>query len=258
MGHERIGVLPKSRTWRNIVNLLADSSNSPSEIAQITNQTLENVKNKYLNIHLDSGVQAAFGFLVALSSENLPPDEGKAGIKIPIDEKSTPLNLVRHLNDWITQNSDSLEYAELAKRAAADTIAFWMKKKSSQGRLFDSSDDASLIWREASNGAGFSEISRVFFSKFTERYLKYFLEREASASFNSLSQRREFEIRMKEHVEKISLHSFETSKITQSFAAGWYNNHARKNRPNDNELTHFLSKAFSKLREEFSRETKGK
>ncbi len=84
--------------------------------------------------------------------------------------------------------------------------------------------------------------------------MRYFLEREASAQLSSLEVRERFTKSLHDHIEDVSRHAFETSKITQSFAAGWFNNHARESRPTDTEIRSFLAIAFGKLQEEIQRE----
>jgi len=56
----------------------------------------------------------------------------------------------------------------------------------------------------------------------------------------------------------IADHAFETSKIMQSFAAGWFNKHAVSSPPSETEVTNFLRISFDKMREEFRREADGK
>ena len=123
-----------------------------------------------------------------------------------------------------------------------------------QASLFTDPGDPREIWQRADNGAGFCEVSRLFFSKFTERYLNYFLEREASASMASISDRDRLATQLREHIDGVSRFAFETSRITQSFAAGWFNNHARDRYPSKDESRGFLSFAFGKMREELKRE----
>jgi hypothetical protein len=83
------------------------------------------------------------------------------------------------------------------------------------------------------------------------------LEREASSALPSLDAREAFEHNLRAHIQEVSHHAFETSKITQSFAAGWYNNHARDSQPSDSEIQGFLAIAFGKLQEELQREAAG-
>jgi hypothetical protein len=254
MGHERIGLLPKSKKWRDIVSSIAMASESEAELSSLVTRTLEAVRNRYLNIHSDKGVQAAFGFLVGLTN---PPNLRKgsvAGTDLDIKSNPSPLRITAALQSWVSSYANSLEYAELAKRAAADVIGIWTERHANQLDLFTGDRTAEGIWNKASSASGFCEVSRLFFSKFTERYLRYFLEREASSQISSFLERNQFEKRLCQHLDSISQHAFDTAKIMQSFAAGWYNNHVKDAAPSDNEIETFLRLAFGKIREEILRE----
>ncbi len=257
MGHERIGGLPRSRKWRDVVDMIASSTNAGVSVPEISKRTIENVRSRFHVLERDEGVSAAFTYLVALSvaSKNKNPREQleELGIEMPSD--LTALSVTRSLKDWVKTNSRSLEYSEIAQRAAADAIAFWYRRTaSSQESFFKGEVDPFGPWRQASDGAGFCELSRVFFAKFTERYMKYFLEREASSVLSSVADRENFTKQIEANVDAVSKHAFETSKITQSFAAGWFNKHSKGGIPNHKQIEGFVSFAFEKLREELSRE----
>ena len=145
----------------------------------------------------------------------------------------------------------------MAKKAAADAMAFWSEQQKQQPTLFPHEGDSGEVWRRANNGAGFCEVARLFFSKFTERYLDYFLGREASAALADAGERDRLASQLREHVDGVSKYAFETSRITQSFAAGWFNRYARDRVPSEDELERFLSVAFGKMREELMREASG-
>lgn len=256
MGHERIGFLPRSKRWREVVEAIADSpTNYPLEVSRLADNTLRNVSDRFRRLHKDWGVQAAFGYLVSLATSHLPQGSGMASPKTTLEENPSPARIAKNLNDWVNQHATSREYAELACRAAADTIAKWTRAHSKQQLLFDESSSAARVWSETANGRGFSEMARTFFSHFTERYLRYFLEREASAKLPSVEARQRFNESLHKHVDQVSKHAFETSKITQSFAAGWFNNHARASRPTNREIEGFLAMAFNKVHEELERES---
>lgn len=258
MGHERVGALPYTKKWREVVAQLAESSGSREDAAAIASATLKNVNVQFRKIHWDDGVVAAFQFLVALtksaSSEHPVRPSSSPSPKINLEEDTTALRLVGQLRSWVESHAVSKEYAAIATRASADAISLWSVKQGMQASLFTSSVDSREVWRHANNGAGFCEVSRLFFSKFTERYLNYFLEREASASVTSVAERDRLAVQLRDHIDGVSQFAFETSRITQSFAAGWYNNHARDKYPSNNESRQFLSVAFAKMREELTRE----
>ena len=84
--------------------------------------------------------------------------------------------------------------------------------------------------------------------------MNYFLEREASAVSKTIEQRDVFQKQLKDQIDAVSRHAFETAKIAQSFAAGWYNRHAKDKVPADDEINGFLAIAFGKLLEDLRRE----
>lgn len=256
MGHERVGVLPKTREWRHLVHQIAATADTPDAVPALAAATLLKVRQRFDRIHTDSGFQAAFGFILSLVTPQ-PRSQPSEDIFSPIDLSTdpSPLRLAGQLRSWVDSHADSLEYAELGKRAAADVIAFWTMERSRQGDLFDSTETASHVWAGARNAGAFSDLCRVFFGKFTERYLKYFLDREASAQLPTVEARERFAASLEQHIEALARHSFETTKITQSFAAGWYNNHARQSQPSPDAVRAFLAFAMGKLRQELLRES---
>lgn len=253
MGHERVGRLPKTRRWSNIVAALGIAARSPDVAAQVANATLRNVRSRLEHIERDGGVVAAVEYLVLLTRW----DEGGKGEGPQLRDLSqnpAPARLALDLSLWVDQNRDSLEYAQIAKQAAGDTIANWSRRDSLQTDFFPGELTLGQRWQEGATAAGFSEMARGFFASFTERYLKYFLDREASASVESIADRDQLTKHLTEHVDAVSRHAFETSKITQSFAAGWYARHARTQVPPRTEITNLVRLAFAKIREELQRE----
>ena len=90
-------------------------------------------------------------------------------------------------------------------------------------------------------------MAHAYFAAFTKRYLDYFLDREASAVIPTIEERERFD-------DGVARHAAETARITQSFAAGWFNGHTKEGMPTLGEVQGFLGVAFGKLREELLRE----
>jgi hypothetical protein len=238
------------------VQQIAAAADTPDIVPALATATLLKVRQRFARIHADSGFQAAFGFVLGLAS---PQSQSQAPEDLaPVIDLSTdpsPLRLTAHLRAWVDAHADSPEYAELGKRAAADVITFWSTEQSRQGDLFGSEEGARHLWSTARNAGAFSDLCRVFFGKFTERYLKYFLDREASAQLPTIEARQRFAADLERHVDELARHAFETTKITQSFAAGWYNKYARDSRPSPDVVLAFLEFAMGKLRQELLRES---
>ena len=257
MGHERIGYLPKSQKWRTIVDEIANFTASGDTIAQIANQTTKNVIRRYENIESDKGVLAAFKFLILLSksARQKDPSEFLAQQGISLPKNFNLLSLSKAIREFINSNSESKEYSSFANHALIETVRQWSKENKIQQQIvFDDSNNSFEEWRSASDGSGFCELSRLFFSNFTENYLRYFLEREASAKINNLFDRDTFNKKLDSHLDQISKHAFETAKITQSFSAGWFNKNAKDETPSNEKIKGFVAFCFQKLNSEITRE----
>ncbi|MFL5763899.1 MAG: hypothetical protein ACJ77K_08170 [Bacteroidia bacterium] len=256
MGHERLGYLPKTRTWTKIVGEIAEFSENPEIVSEIAKDTTESVRNRFSGITKDEGVINAFKFLVLLSHstqvENPYSFLEKNGIKL--SSASDAFDISISAKQFIEEKLKLKEYGTLATQSTLDTIADWFSKnESKQGTLNIFEANPLEKWKKAGTGAGFSEISRLFFSNFTKRYLRYFLEREAAWRIQSVDGRVQFNKRIDEHVDKITLHAFETAKITQGFSAGWFNKNGLQSIPSDKGIQGFLSFAFKKINSELVR-----
>lgn len=257
MGHERIGILPKTKRWMTVVRGIASFSVSENNVPKIAQQTLKNVQSRFEDIEQDKGVQAAFQFLVLLSfsAKYQYPAEFLASHGVNLSENITPLQIAKAVNQWVSKQSESNEYASFAQSAAIDAIGEWYQKNQTfQGNLFGGDKDQFEVWRKSADGSGFCELSRLYFSKFTERYLLYFLERAASSSMNSIDTRNNFNTELQNHLSDISKHAFQTAKITQSFAAGWFNKIPKDTLPSTRKIKAFLNIAFKKMKGELLRE----
>lgn len=257
MGHKRLGWLPKSKIWRDIVDELGSFALGLKDVSAIANHTLREVQDRYTELRNDPSIQSAFEFLLQVSFAFQKEDPLKylTENKILDNKELSVLKLARAATNYKNNEVVSHEYQSFARQAAVDAINNWYKDNIERGQtLFNEGIDSSQIFSKAANGSGFCELSRLYFSKLTERYLKYFLEREASAKITNLSTRKKFSSEIENQINQISKHAFETAKITQSYSAGWFNNNARGKFPEEKEIKGFLSYALGKMQSELLRE----
>jgi hypothetical protein len=257
MGHERVGLLPKTQRWRDIVEGIATVGVGGLDVAGIVRQTTDNIRDRLDGLERDQSLLAAFKFLVSLpvASRSGTPVEVLGGLGIAVPADPSPIALAKALQRFMPERPDSVEYARIAQSAAVDAVAEWSARaEGPKDNLFGTASQPFDVWRQAADGAGFCELSRIFFGRFTQRYLNYFLEREASAVLPTAGQRDRFSEELGQHVDEVSRHAFETAKITQSFAAGWFNKHAKEGLPSDASMRGFLRLALGKLSEELRRE----
>lgn len=260
MGHERVGFLPKTKKWSAIVAQLGKYVDGDEEIHHIAKETIENVRRQFEAATDDYAFVESFRFLVALAvaAKKADPTRFLNSKGYSVGNEVSALSLTIALTKAVQHNEGLPEYREIARRAAADAIAgFWRERSSiEQQSLFGKADTNAEILKAVGSGAGFCEVSRLFFSKFTERYLKYYLERAASSSIGTVDGRERFAERLKQHLGDVSKHAFESAKITQSFAAGWFNKYAKQTVPDSVQIDSFISFASAKMREELLREVR--
>ncbi len=262
MGHERVGTLPKSKSWRNIVGLMSSGSvggtrTNDFDSAAIASATLEQVRHRFQRLQQDEATRVTFVFLVqvAVAARSIENDIDLRRLTLDFSSNITPLKLARALQKQVATTSDFPEYAAIAQSAGIDALAQWYDtNKPQQVGLFASFDNSYSTWHQVSTGTGFCELSRLFFANLLRRYLNYFLDREASRVIPSLIERDRFRDHMEAHIEDVSQHAFETSKIVQSYSAGWFNRYAVKGMPSQQEIDGFLSYGFGKMHNELTRE----
>lgn len=257
MGHKRLGYLPKTKAWRLIVEQLGGYSLGTVDAASIAMNTLKRIQYRYSGLKDDPSINSAFEYLVHVSLAFQKENPAKYLRENNILE-SDDLSLIKIARGALTYKSDkveSYEYQTFARQAAIDAINNWYGDNIERDRsLFHDGVNPEAVFYKANNGGGFSELSRLYFSKLTERYLKYFLDREASTRISNLNQRNKFAGEIEKRINDISVHAFETSKITQSFAAGWFNRNVKNDVPQTKEIKYFLRTAFGKMKSELLRE----
>jgi hypothetical protein len=244
MGHERVGLLPKTKRWREIVASIGEFE-AAHTVADIADSTLAATSSRFQALASEESVTSAVSAFVALARGAAAQSEDEIAAK-PL------LSVIRDLVNRIDNTTGSMEAAELVKRAISEAAITWHQSAVKQTELFPGAGP----WSQLGTPEGFCEVSRLFFGKLTEKYLCYFLDREASGVISSVGARGEFHSKLQSHVDEISRHSFETAKITQSFAAGWFAKHALAAQPSERQIRKFVAYALQKIRSDIGRSSK--
>ena len=120
MGHERVGALPRTKRWQDVVGGISDAASVDGDVRGLANATLENVRSRLLAIHGDTGFVASFQFLLALALSASPRvDRASLGeLAVDLEANPSPLKLASALGQYVADNRQSAEYAEIARKAA--------------------------------------------------------------------------------------------------------------------------------------------
>lgn len=254
MGHVRIGFLPHTKQWNAIVTLLGSYENDPGMVANIADRTIDAVRKEYEKLQYDESIVKAIGYLanIIVSSRQsnqllFLQDKG-----YQIDGSMSLYALTSCVSRVVRTEEGSLEINKLAKDAAVHAIMeYYEQHSNNQISLFEKESNP---FEHKGSGKEFCELARLFFADFTEKQIRYYIDREASSVIGDYKKYELFSDTLTKHSLEIANHAFEISKIMQSFAAGWFNKYALDRTPSEEDICAFLHMSFGKMREELRME----
>ena len=250
MGHVRIGFLPHTRQWNAIVDHLSLYNNDSGMVAVIADSTLNAVRKEFDGLQYDESVRKAIEYLATIVVSSRQNDQvaflQENGYSV--DDNLSVFGLTKSAKKVIQTENGSLETNKLARDAAIQAVMEYYEKHSDkQVSLFQTENNP---FRERGSGREFCELARYFFAAFTEKQIRYYIDRTASSTIGDYEKYIHFSDTLTKQSLAITEHAFEISKIMQSFAAGWFNKHALDTVPSDDSVTDFLKISFGKVREE--------
>lgn len=256
MGHIRLGTLPTSRKWREVVELLSGSA-SLEEISSAASNAAELDLSRASN---DPVFQFVAKLLVELPLKaRMPASDAKsfeAGQSIDVTSPESVSALLSSINETIEQytfeQGRSSDIGLMAQSALLETLSAQLRDRLPSLFKPQPSDIRSVLGQFA-GGQPFGELSREFFARLTYKSLDYYLSRElanhtgAEARFSGDADRVQFE-------RALFRHSFETARIVEEFAGGWYGKTIwRDQNLSDEAIRKFTNYCFEKMRSELGR-----
>jgi hypothetical protein len=242
MGHIRLGRLPRTHKWQEVVRLLGADTGT----GKVAAATLDASKAGLQNAARDAALVHSFWLLTQLPlcarKADFVGELGKLGISVA--DKPTVLDLVGGfsdaVDDHIYRQGGRTDLGEMAQMGAAESLASVLGERTET--LFGSEDARQELARLATP-ANFSLLARDFFSRLTERYLTYFLSRELSNKLSGVSANREFR-------KALELHCRQASKILETFAGEWFSKANYRGGITPRKAAGFVAHAMDKLRAE--------
>jgi len=227
MGHTRLGTLPRSKAWREVVELIA----AGADASQIAQATINAAERAFSFVRDDCGYHHAVWLLTQLGLAGKAPNPREylreQGIEIP---KNTSLpGIVAAISSAFDngryQKGRHSDLGELAHRALVDAVIARMEPKLEQQSLFNMrADDTQRPLNAFSKEKEFAQLSREFYSRLTRESMRYFLSRTLSTQlgdgqrFATMNQMAQFE-------EALATHCREASKIVEKFSGEWFSKH---------------------------------
>ena len=257
MGHVRLGFLPHTRQWNAIIDQLSLYDNDANAVVVIADRTLDAVRKEFDGLQYDESVRKAIEYLATIVVSSRQNDQVRFLQEngYSVDENLSVFGLTNSAKKLIQTENGSLETNKLARDAAIQAVMEYYEQHSDkQISLFQADNNP---YKERGSGREFCELARYFFASFTEKQIRYYIDRAASSVIGDYDKYIHFSDTLTKQSMAITGHAFEISKIMQSFAAGWFNKHALDNIPSNDSVTDFLKISLGKVREELRLEAMG-
>jgi hypothetical protein len=255
MGHMRLGRLPKTRNWREVVELL---DTSPHDTEAVAAAVANAADHRFRQLAADQAVAYCWWMLVRVvwaARGSFVTELRRLGIDAAGD--TSALTLIARITERVRQEQSRLppsgHFAEIGslalRRALSETVG-------QEGpSLFGSvTDDVQRAFRVYSTPGRFGEVARRFFGDFMSRSLRTFVDRElsnhvgAGKTISNVDESRQF-------MEALDTYTRQSARIVQEFAGGWYSKHNWESRGEIglDEAQSFMAHALRKLRTELKR-----
>ena len=251
MGHIRLGTLPRTQNWNQVVSLIASGAN----VDRIAAASAYAAEYGLERASQDEGLAYAFWLLTQIPQAAQQPHFSERLWELGLTVPSRPTLLeiaaafTRAVDGRLRESGRRNDLAEMAQHAATETLT------SVAGRelpsLFGASPaDVQQTLARLGTSDRFSIVARDFFSRLTSRCLGYFLSRELSKHvgpdkrFATINEHSEFNA-------ALDLHCRQASRIIKEFSGGWYGKTLQQERQiTRDEARRFAHIAFKKLRTE--------
>jgi len=225
MGHVLLGLLPRSKAWKEVVSLIAAGADVP----QVANATITAAEKAFSYVLDDRGYTEAVWLMtqlaIAAKQTDILGHLSSAGVSLPPD--ATLPDMTTALMEALDRTADTSrqrsDLGELAGRALVGAVVEALTPKLHS--LFPSDPDT---MRAALSTLGkpkeFGEFSRGFFARLANESLQYFLSKNLNTNlgegmrFATMNQKAQFDSALQTHTREASL-------IVEKFSSDWFSKH---------------------------------
>ncbi len=221
MGHNRLGRLPRTRRWREVVALLDQGPSATSQVATAVVEAAERALRELANDPVVAdAVQTLIRITWAARSSAFVDELGALGLS---SADASALSVVAAIGDRIresvAEHPESSYFGEIAALAARSALTETVLVQG-PGLFFSSAEDVQHAFREYSTRDRFGELARRFFADFMSRSLRSWVDRELSnhvggQGVGSMAEASDF-------LKAIDTHTWQAARIVEDFAGGWY------------------------------------
>ena len=250
MGHQHLGTLPRSKKWRDVIDLISGGA----DIQHVAAATSHAAERQIINASNDPAVTRAFWLLtqipLAARTEDFPGELTRLGIAVgdapTLIEIATAMGSA--IDEHVARMRGRTDLGEMAQLAVIESLHAVAGRELSD--LFGAGPArAKTVLAGLATVTQFAVLARDFFSRLLRRQLSYFLSRElpnhvgVNSRFQTIRQHRDFEA-------ALDLHCREASRVIKEFSGEWFSKTNYEGGIDEAAAGRFAHVAFEKLRKE--------
>ncbi len=226
MGHTRLGTLPKTLKWREVIACFAANA----EVPVIAAATVKAAEDSLQLIKNDLGFTEAAWLMsqLAVAGTTDNPLEYLQNQGVHVQEPSV-LGLItavgNALDAKIHEHRAVSTQAEIAGNALTSALVKTLEPRMQQKDLFDMGrNEAEAAIKKLGTTSAFDHLSREFFSDMTNQSLGFFISKESAAHIGE-GQRFATANQEQQFTDAVTEHTHECSKVTEKYSGDWLGKH---------------------------------
>ncbi|MBA4062989.1 MAG: hypothetical protein C0501_04640 [Isosphaera sp.] len=225
MGHVRLGPLPATRKWDQVVALIGGGAAA----AQLATATMTAAERGLKAAADDPGVLEAVWLLVRIPLAARSPDFTAALRKIGLDVPDGPglvdvaVALTAAVDTALPDGRGRTDLGEMAQTAAVETVNATVGPRAAS--LWGAGpDEVRAAFAALATPAQFGALARRFFARFAFKYLNYFVSKALprhvgeGERFRTVAEQSRF-------TDALRTHCHEATKVVEVFAGEWFSKH---------------------------------
>ncbi|MBA4148487.1 MAG: hypothetical protein H0X66_10275 [Verrucomicrobia bacterium] len=220
MGHTRLGTLPATRKWKQVIDLIAEGASA----ARIAEATIDAWRQAFAKVQDDGGFREAVWWMtqmgVAGGQQNPLGYLDSAGLDVSNCESGIDfaVALSTAIEERVSLYPKRSALTELAQRALLSVVTEHLHDR--QQSFMPSADDLKGAVRRLGKVKEFGEFSRKFFKQLTHECLQFFLTQATPAQIGD-SRRFRTATEVGQFGRALETHCWEASEIVEKFSGEW-------------------------------------
>lgn len=256
MGHIKLGRLPRTTKWKQVINALSSQDASFSELVSSTSKASKDILTASYNLE---GLSHCFWLFTNIAQASRKGDFIKSlnSLGIAVAENDSGLKILKKIYD---SASDEINNKTQTKNTILNQIALESFKSAIHSTITRESNSLfgctletiQQAFKKYSTSTQVGYLGKELFGQYINKAFSYTLEKELANSIGADNKFRN-SADIQEFNKRLTTYCRETSKIVEQYSGGWYGKHGFIGDLKDKEKARgFTNYAVTKLLSEVS------